>query len=948
MPFRLCHRMRLLGLLAALLGFAAPTQANDFSDFLGRRITRVAVVIEGVASNVTSNLDNYLDVAAGQEFSAVRIRDSLARLYRSGFISNARVEATAVERNGVVLTFVVKVQPRVESVGFDGISDQQAQELRSRLTGLDTGEKLTAAVINRGLADIHAYYSSRGYYQAKVTSDVRLDPTASRATVTYTIAEGEQARLERKAFTIIGASVDLTKVTTFLEEGKPFSEIDIQRELEAYKKAYLEQDYLAVRISSAVAPDLTKNAARLTINIESGPKIEVVVNGLPDAEKKKRELLPFYTRGNLDEFSLEDGRRRLLEYVQLRGYFFAEITKPSLPDTTEQAARLEYLIEPGVRYRLTDIDIKGLEALSDFTISEQFLSEKASFIPFFGLGHGKTSNELLRHDANLIERALRDLGYRRAKVDVLRGVSVSGESLLITFRVKQGARTHVDEIALRGNTVLTADELLNEVQLEADAPLVASDVRDSADRILSAYEARGYANAEVVPELVDLGNYSGKEHARLIYVVNEGNRVRIQNVSVRGDTLTSQSRLLKGFALFKPGDWLRAEKIQETERALYETDAFSSVNITSRPVNVTADGTEEHDVSLNLVEAKPYILTYGFGYQKSNENLKVPGLRFLKGARGLVQLTNANLFGKLYSGSAQVRVSENELFGQISFQDPRPFGKQLPVLISLFGRRLGDRTFNTDRYTALIQVEKRLSPASILYFIYNFERVSIFNPQIAPDVIEEELPRNQRSIRLGRIGPSYVRDTRDRASEPTRGALTLGSFSVATKALGGNSQFAKFLAEHNRYYSIKRFRDTVYSVSGRLGLAAPYGGSSTIPISERFFGGGARDLRGFDFELAGPRDNDGNPLGGNALLVINNELRFPIYRNLGGAVFSDTGNVFRRVRDFRVQELTQTVGFGLRLQTPVGPVRVDIGSLIWNKPDDLKSYQIHFSFGSVF
>ena len=141
-----------------------------------------------------------------------------------------------------------------------------------------------------------------------------------------------------------------------------------------------------------------------------------------------------------------------------------------------------------------------------------------------------------------------------------------------------------------------------------------------------------------------------------------------------------------------------------------------------------------------------------------------------------------------------------------------------------------------------------------------------------------------------------------------------------------------------------------------------------MPISERFFAGGARDLRGFDFEQAGPRDPvqardaDGNPLfdengnpvtvlrpvGGNAILTINNELRFPIYELLGGAVFSDTGNVFRRVKDFRPQDLTQTFGFGLRLSTPVGPIRIDFGYLAFNKPSGLPRSQIHVSFGSTF
>ena len=102
------------------------------------------------------------------------------------------------------------------------------------------------------------------------------------------------------------------------------------------------------------------------------------------------------------------------------------------------------------------------------------------------------------------------------------------------------------------------------------------------------------------------------------------------------------------------------------------------------------------------------------------------------------------------------------------------------------------------------------------------------------------------------------------------------------------------------------------------------------------------------------RNDDGtpklmlSPLGGNAVLVINNELRFPIWRDLGGAVFADTGNVFQRVRDMKPSNLTQTLGFGVRVKTPVGPVRFDVGFLVFNKPPGYASYHLHFTIGQTF
>ncbi len=932
MPFAFC-----------LLPFAA--EANDLGDFLGRRVVRVTTEIEGAPGSSIGELQFLINVSVNQDYSPVRIHDSLVRLHKSGLISSARVEAEAVGANGVALKFVVRPQARIDSVVFEGETVLPAGELRSRLNELDPGDKLSPGAVTRGLAELQAFYSSRGYLQAGITSDVRLDATGSRATVVYIVNAGQQARVSKYKINIQGAQIDLSKVPPKIVEGQPFTQSLVGEEMERIRQLYLKEDYLAVRLDNIVTPDQETNTVAVTLNVEAGPRITVEVEGLKELdEKEKRKTLPFYTQGGIDDFSIEEGRRRLQEFAQQKGYFFAEVSKPEPPNLSVPTAQLKYVVETGRRYKLSDIEIEGLDAIPSAELQAQMKTKVASFIPFFGLGRGVTSNDMLRQDSNLILKRLREIGYRRAQIETLRGVSVTGEDLIITFRVEQGPRTYVEEVGIRGNNVLTTDQLRGDISIKQDNPLITTEVTQTANQLLTAYNMQGYATAEVVSELVNMGSFDGQDRVQLLYNVAEGPRVRIRNVITRGTARTKTERLERNFYLFKEGDWLRQDLLQETERVLYDTDAFSSVQISSEAVGRTANGTEEHDVTVNLVEAKPYLLVYGFGYQTVESDKTVPGLASLNGVRGLVQLTNVNMFGKLYTGSTQLRVSQNELLGSLTFQNPRPFGHNYPTLISLFARRLAEKTFNSDRYTAVIQTERRLSEQMIVYASYNFERISNYN--IDGDI--EDLERNRQAVRLGRIGPSFARDTRDNAFDPTTGTFTVGSFYVASTIFGGNEQFVKLLAEHNRYYPIKKFRETVYTVSGRLGLASPFGGRQTLPISERFFAGGARDLRGFGFEEAGPRDTSDRVTGGNAVFVINNELRFPIWRVFGGAVFSDTGNVFRRVRDFRPQDLTQTVGFGFRVKTPVGPVRLDIGFLVFNKPDNTRTPRLHFSIGQTF
>jgi outer membrane protein insertion porin family len=967
----------LLALCSSLFAlFLSPSAlASDVGDFLGKRVTKVDVAIDGAPNANISEMRAFLDVAAGQDYSPVRVHDSLLRLYRSGLISGARVEGTIEGANGVALRFLVKPQARIDTVVFEGTPVVPVAELRARLNQLDPGERLSVGAVARGLGDLTAFYSARGYYQAKIAYDIRLDPTSTRASVVYNITPGEQARVSTYKREIKGTQIDLSKLKPAIVEGQPFNQALVQDEMDRLKDAYLKQNYLAARITNNIVPDTNTNKVVVTINVEVGPKIDIVVSGLDVSPNQKIKVLPFYKQGGVDDFTLEEGRRSLLDYAQRQGYFFASVNRPDVPDLTQPKVTLTYTVDPGARYKLSDIEIHGVDAIPHRTLEEQMKSKLATPIPFFGSGRGVTSDDMLRQDANLIAKRLRSLGYRRSHVDVRRGVSLTGNKLILTFEVDQGPRTYVDDVGIRGNEVMTSGELSQRLAIKPGDPLVESVVTNDSDQLLSAYTSQGFASAEVAYDVADIGTVAGQDRVRLIFNVSEGNRVRIHGITTRGTAVTSTGRLARDFYMFKDGDWLRTDLLQETERQLYETNAFNSVTISSAAGGQTANGVEERDVTVNLLEAKRRDVVYGLGFQTNTANAKtVPGLSVLGGVRGLTQLTYYNLFGQLYTASTQVRVSENELFGQISFQNPRPFGMEFPALVSLFARRLGEKSFRTDRYTMNFQLEKRYSLDFIVYMSYYFERISIFDlPCSAPSaecqgLTLEEIRRDSQPIRLGRIGPSFLRDKRDNKFDPTSGNQTLGSFFIAATALGGNEQFVKLYLEHDRFYPIHRFRDTVFSFSGKVGLAAPFGGKNSLPISERFFAGGARDLRGFGFEEAGPqilvpkrdsnnnivKDSAGNPilitspLGGNAVLIINNELRFPLWGPIGGSIFSDTGNLFQRVRDIKPSNITETVGVGLRFKTPIGPVRFDIGFLVLNRPPNVASSHRHFTIGQTF
>src|SRR5262249_5108511 len=148
-------------------------------------------------------------------------------------------------------------------------------------------------------------------------------------------------------------------------------------------------------------------------------------------------------------------------------------------------------------------------------------------------------------------------------------------------------------------------------------------------------------------------------------------------------------------------------------------------------------------------------------------------------------------------------------------------------------------------------------------------------------------------------------------------------------------------------WSFNRPPATVIAVAGRLGLAAPYSDTPALAIQDRFFAGGATTVRGYRQDRLGPLDTRGNPTGGNALAIANLEWRFPIWRWVGGAVFVDSGMVTPEIADMRWSEFKSGTGAALRIKTPVGPIRVDVGYALHPVPGESRT-QVYVSVGNPF
>jgi outer membrane protein assembly factor BamA len=203
---------------------------------------------------------------------------------------------------------------------------------------------------------------------------------------------------------------------------------------------------------------------------------------------------------------------------------------------------------------------------------------------------------------------------------------------------------------------------------------------------------------------------------------------------------------------------------------------------------------------------------------------------------------------------------------------------------------------------------------------------------------------------------TLTREARDEVLDATTGSFTSHAFSFSPGWLGSDLPHIKYFGQYFHYFPLqppqrKRFTNEilrprlVFATGVRLGLARGIGG--VVPTSERFFAGGSTTLRGFAQNAVGPIGLDRVPVGGNAMLVLNNELRFPLVSILDGVTFVDVGGVFPRISEFSLRDLRESAGVGLRVRTPWFLLRGDYGFVLDHRPGERRS-RFYFSIGQAF
>ncbi len=974
-------RSALLPALVLALSPGAPVVGAEVDQFVGRPVVAVELHSGGAPLRDEDTLE-LVETRVGAPLSMRQVRESITHLFSLGRFAGVEVDGTLLAE-GVRLRYALEplqLIERIEVSGRPGVSDGSIRRAIHDAHGASFRlEQVPAAA-----ETVRRLHRRRGFLRADVRT--RIGGLGPARALLVDVRAGRRARIERVI--VRGASATMYPLLLArlgLEAGAPYDGVNVDRRLRAYEQQLRRNRYYEASVSHEIEALADGAQVRLVLDVRQGRRITVVLAGdeVPGADLAS--LVPIEREGSVDEDLLEDAARRIAAVLHDRGYRDAVVTHAREVEGEELS--IVFTVDRGRLYEVDEVVVAGHRAVPG-----------SAFEPLLSLGAGDplVMRELEASLGRIAEH-YRRLGYATVRVEPrveeqpTRGAT-GVVRVACAIDIAEGPQTVVRSVTVEGNT-FRSDAALDELITAAvGGPYSARQAVGDRDRILGLYLDAGFERAVVTvePRFDD-----GLEAVDLVFGIVEGPQILIEHVLIVGNEQIDTAGIRREITL-EEGQPLGLAAVAETRRRLNALGLFRRIDIRE----FSHGGGNRRDVVIVVEEAPATRLAYGGGLElserlrrRTNPSGTSRAIEQIELApRGFVQIGRRNLGGRNRSIDLFTRVSVrrehdpvdpteplperrlgfNEYRVVGTYAEPRAFAGGWDLFVTGFVEEAIRPGFDLFSRGVNAEARRQVTPALSVSAAYTWGKNDTSNIQLNP----QDVPLVDRlfeKVRLSAFMGSVVRDTRDDVVDPAAGEMFSVDGKLAARSIGSEVGFAKTFLQAFLYRRLPGARRVVAAVGARVGLAvgfrqlaspaAPGPRRPLLPISERFFAGGDTTVRGFAFDRLGipmgqpgaTMDAAGFPQGGNAVVVLNGELRLPVTRDLGIVGFLDAGNVYDRVSNLDLGRIRSGAGFGVRYQSPVGPIRVDLGFKLDRQdlgsgPDRARESltALHISIGQAF
>ena len=732
-----------------------------------------------------------------------------------------------------------------------------------------------------------------------------------------------------------------------------------------------------------VTEDRTRDGVVLTYVVQGKPRLtDLKFSGNKKfSDSKLRRKLTSKGGAPLDEHKLFNDSQEIQKLYQKSGYPNTEVRYVLNIDEAAGRGTATFEIKESPKIKIADVEFVGVRAFSQRTLRKTIKTRRHWMFSWL-TGSGVLKEEQFEDDKEKLAEFFWDKGYIDFDIKEVKLEYPTPRTMIIKFIIFEGKPYKVGAVTFKGATLFPTNKVDQVMRLKVGATFKPKDLAKDVETIENFYGAKGHIDvAEGAGNLrVDKIPNVEKGTMDLEYQVNEGQKSYVERIEIWGNTKT-KDRVIRRELAVSPGETFDMVRVKLSQQRLEGLQYFEKVDLKPEPTDIAPN---RKNLIVGVEEKSTGNVSLGAGFS-SIDNL----VGFVDVTQGNFDLFNPPTFtGGGQKSRLHLALGTQRRDVALTFIEPWFLDRKLALGVDLYHRWLDYESINNlyteTRTGGRISLTKALWRDSLIGSIsYTLEDIGILLdpslhgpevtlvrdpitgrpiPTISPANAPQALLAENGHTLLSRVGASLAYDTRNSVQLPNRGQRTELFGEVTGGPFGGDKSFYK-LELRNAFYFRGLAKGHVLELTAQAGVAEAFAGTDEVPFYDRYYLGGLYSLRGYQYRDIGPKELVGNtdlePVGGNTYWFGSVEYSIPVIERVRLAAFYDIGMVYPKAFSFTPQRfinpstgtLTSTGnyadnwGFGLRLNLPIGPLRLDYGLPITHDPSVGGSGRFQFGVG---
>ncbi len=714
--------------------------------------------------------------------------------------------------------------------------------------------------------------------------------------------------------------------------GQPYSEQAVEQDIQSL---YATGTLANVRMFGEPFQD----GVKVTVLLQGRPIVsEVLIDGTAQiSQTRVRREVSVKPGASLSEEAIEDDRRKILKLYQDRNYSDVDI-QYKIEDLPENKARVIFSITEGPKLIVKKITFIGNYSVKEKDLKAAMKTKVRGLLYYFDKS-GRLTSTQLEDDRAALRLVYQNRGF--ADVDIA-DISTQPfddrkDGVEIVVTVQEGIQYRVNSVTLDGVNIAPKDEILGILKMKEGSLFTPAGLAGDLNAVRRFYGQQGYIEAQPIPQVTP----AGQGAVDIGYKIDEGVQSYVNLINIQGNSRTKDKVIRRELAI-KPGEVYDTTLVDVSKSRLDNLQYFSNISMT--PGDTVIPGRK--DLNVILEEKRTGSFNFGAGFSTIDSLIGFAEL----------QQTNFDLFDwpNFVGGGQRFRIRlQYGLQRQdyvISLTEPWFLGYKLSAGVEGYYRQANflSTVYNQSNLGAAFNFRKPITNFISADAEYRIEQIRIYD--VDTDNVGQFIEDSAGTYTRSAVATGLVYDSRDDLKLVRKGEyVRLGGF-LAGGFLGGTVQDVGITLDAAKYILLPW--DTILTLKGQIGVVDTWGGATNddlgVPIFDRLYLGGANNMRGFDYRDVGPKDDDGNPIGGNTLAYGTIEYSFPIITRIRGSLFSDFGFVNSATGDFSTENVNADIGVGVRVELPIGPIRVDYGIPVIHDQYNGGSGKFNFNVGYQF